>query len=154
MPIEKYSEHEVELGLATLALSGGNTGRAEKVLASKGISIPRQTLREWMEVTYPERYTATLSNMRDKVGEQVASESMEIAAMTTVVERDMVARLQRELHDVPADKLAAAVQKLAQAKEQNARTARLLRDQPTSVTEIRDPAEIIAELKSLGVIGS
>jgi hypothetical protein len=35
---------------------------------------------------------------------------------------------------------------------EQARTGRLLREQPTAISEIRDPREILEELRALGVV--
>lgn len=150
----KWNEQEIESGLAAVALCGGNTSQAEKVLASRNLPIPRSTLKDWVEHVHPERYTQTLANLKDNIGEYVASEALDIAAAQTVVEKQVVQRLQAQIMDeeVPVKDLANAAQKLAQSKEINARTSRLLREQSTNITEVRDPAEIIAELTHLGVL--
>lgn len=151
---QKWNEVEIESGLAAVALCGGNTSQAEKVLASRNLPIPRTTLKDWIESVYPERYTQTLANLKDNIGEYVASEAMDIAAAQTIAEKQVIQKLQSQIvgEEMPVKDLANAAQKLAQAKETNARTSRLLREQSTNITEVRDPAEIIAELTHLGVL--
>jgi len=90
--------------------------------------------------------------MRKEIGEQTANEASEIAGLATQVERSLIENLQDSLHDLEAREMANAALKVAQVKEINVRTSRLLRDQPDSITEIRDPADILAELKHLGLV--
>ena len=90
--------------------------------------------------------------MRQEIGEKVSDEAIEIAGQATQVEKQLIEELQEKLHEIPEGQLAKSALAMAQSKEINPRTARMLRDQPTSITEVRDPDDIIAELKHLGLV--
>lgn len=147
-----YGEVEVQTGLRVLALCGGNTTRAAKQLEGAGIPVHRRTLADWRDRLYSVRYEETLAELRQEIGQRVSDEAMEIAGQATEVEKELIAGLQKELHEIPAGQLAKSALAMAQVKEINSRTARMLRDQPTSITEVRDPQDIIAELRHLGLV--
>ena len=144
-----YTETDYQLGMRCLALCGGNTTRAAKQMEQAGRPVPKDTLRDWKDKP---RYQEVLTEMRAEIGEQTANEASEIAGLATQVEKKLIEGLQNSLHDLEARELANAALKMAQAKEINVRTSRLLRDQPDSITEIRDPADILAELRHLGLV--
>lgn len=145
----EYSEKDRQLGMRCLALAGGSPTRAQRQMEAAGRPVPRETLRDWKETA---DYQLVLSDMRKEIGEQTANEASEIAGLATQVERSLIENLQGSLHDLEAREMANAALKVAQVKEINVRTSRLLRDQPDSITEIRDPADILAELKHLGLV--
>ena len=147
-----YNEIEIQTGLRVLALCGGNITRAHKQLAGAGKHIPKSTLRDWRNETYCVRYEEILADLRQEIGEKVSDEAMEIAGQATQVEKQLIEELQEKLHEIPEGQLAKSALAMAQSKEINTRTARMLRDQPTSITEVRDPDDIIAELKHLGLV--
>lgn len=149
-----YNEMDIEMGLRLMALNGGSPTKAHRQMVSAGRPVPISTLKDWRENAHSVRYAETLSELRAEIGETVASEATEIAGLATQVEKELITNLQNQLHDLEARELANAALKMAQAKEINVRTARVLRDQPTSITEVRDPNDIIAELTHLGLVAN
>lgn len=147
-----WTELDVATGLRVLALYGGNASKASRALIAEGRPIPESTLLSWRNEKYAVQYEDLVYEMRQSIGQKVSDESMEIAAKATEVESALIAATQANLHDIPAKDLAKAALNMAQIKRTNIESARLLRNEPTQITEVRNVDESLEELKSLGVI--
>ena len=147
-----FTEADVEVGLRLLVLSGGDESRAARLMASEGRPVDPRTLRSWRDERYAQRYSALTHEIANDISLETASRSMELAGMAQSVEEDMIREAQHKLKDIPARDLARSALAMAQIGETHTKTSRLLRDQPTSITEVRDVSEIMAELKHLEVI--
>jgi hypothetical protein len=148
----RHPPEVVELGLRLTALSGGNCGRAEKLMLNEGHSVDRRTLTRWKTEQHPDRYEQILDEIRRELDDETKDMSKVLASQAQVVEQDMIRELATELHDIPARDKASAVRNLAQAASTHVQIDRLLSEKPTSITETRPPSEIIAELREFGVI--
>jgi hypothetical protein len=147
-----YSELDVAVALRALALYGGNSGKAARALAAEGRPIPSKTLQNWRDGKYAVQYEDLVYELRQSIGQKVSDEAMEIAAQASEVETALIAATQANLHDIPAKDLAKAALNMAQIKRTNIESARLLRNEPTQITENRSVDDSLAELRSLGVI--
>jgi hypothetical protein len=147
-----YTELDVAIGLRALALYGGNTAKAARALLADGRAISEKTLRSWRDGQYAVQYEDLVYELRQSIGQKVSDEAMEIAAQASEVETALISATQANLHDIPAKDLAKAALNMAQIKRTNVETARLLRNEPTQITENRSVDDSLAELRSLGVI--
>lgn len=147
-----YTELDVAVGLRALALYGGNAAKAARALVSDGRPISEKTLRNWRDGKYAVQYEDLVYELRQSIGQKVSDEAMEIAAQASEVETALISATQANLHDIPAKDLAKAALNMAQIKRTNVETARLLRNEPTQITEHRSVDDSLAELRSLGVI--
>jgi leucyl aminopeptidase len=77
---------------------------------------------------------------------------MEVATQAQDLSAEMVRRLQENLHEVPTKDLAKAALNVAQTSRTNVEVARLLRNQPNSIVEVRSVDESLDRLKELDVI--
>jgi hypothetical protein len=147
-----YTQLDVAKALRALALYGGNAARASKALTAEGLPVPVPTLEQWRSTTYPVEYEQIVYELRQKIGSQVSDGAMEVAVDAQQLSAEMIARLQRELHEVPAKELAKAALNMAQTSRTNIEVARLLRNEPTSITEVRSVDETLDVLRDLDVI--
>lgn len=113
--------------------------------------MSKQSLDQWRE-KYPVEYEGIVYELRQSIGQKVSDGAMETVAAAHEVEAALIAETQKKLHDIPAQALAKAALSMSQVKKTNAEMARLLRNEPTSITEVRAIDESLDELKSLGVI--
>lgn len=148
----QYDVETVELALRVIVLNGGNCSRAARQLLNHGYDIGRRTLTHWKDETHATRYEQVLAEVRAELDKSVADTSMAIADESQEVTALMVRDLKEKFVDMEARDLARSVQALAQASATQVQTARLLKDQPTSINELRPPSEILADLKDAGII--
>ena len=143
---------DVATGLRALALYGGNAQKAAKALLAEGRPIPAKTLTQWRNGKHAVEYEDIVHELRQAIGQKVSDEAMEVAAAASEVEAELIAETKAQLHDIPAKDLAKAALNMSQIKRTNIESARLLRNEPTQITETRNVDESIEELRSLGVI--
>lgn len=150
--LAKHPHEDVEVALRVLALCGGDARRAHSLLLGRGYEIPRRTLSSWKTDTYAQRYHQVLTETQQEIGSHAADRAMEIAGKANAVEELLVEETELKVHEIEPKDLARSAQAMTQVKAENVRTARLLREQPTSIVEARDPAETIKELQALGIV--
>ena len=100
--LRRYSPEEIDLGLRTLALEGGNSQAAHERLKEGGLDIPSVTLRDWRNTSRVERY--------QDICVQVAPEIERV-----VVQRS--AEIQRRALDVSLKAIDAAEQQITTGSE-------------------------------------
>lgn len=149
---KQWSQLEVATALRTLALYGGNASRASSVLTAEGKPISAKVLTSWKKEKYAVEYEDIVYELRQSIGQRISDDAMEVAAAASDVEATLIAETQRQLADIPAKDLAKSALNMAQIKRNNVETARLLRNEPTQITETRSVDESLDELRALGVI--
>ena len=149
---EDFTEEDIALALRTIALVGGNCTRAATILESEGREVSHTTLRKWKDEKYPVQYEEIVYNLRESIGSKVSDGAMEVATQAQDLSAEMVRRLQENLHEVPTKDLAKAALNVAQTSRTNVEVARLLRNQPNSIVEVRSVDESLDRLKELDVI--
>ena len=97
-------------------------------------------------------YIERRQQLRERIGSQVSDGAMEVADNAQQLSQEMITRLKGELHDVPAKELAKAALNMAQTSRTNIEVARLLRNEPTSIAEVRSVDETLDVLRDLDVI--
>lgn len=147
-----WTELDVATGLRALALYGGNATRASRALNAEGLPVSAKVLTSWRKEKYAVQYEDIVYELRQKIGQKVSDDAMEVAARASEVEAELIAEAQKQLADIPAKDLAKSALNMAQIKRTNVETARLLRNEPTQITETRSVDESLDELKALGVI--
>lgn len=146
------TELDIAEALRYMALYGGNAARAAQAMLADGRPVTAETIRGWAKGKYAIQYEDIVYRLRQDIGQRVSDDAMETAAAANSVEAELIARAQAELHAIPAEQLPKAALNMAQVKRTNVETARLLRNEPTAITETRDYQESIDELKALGVL--
>jgi hypothetical protein len=147
-----FTQLDVAMGLRALALYGGNCQRASQALTAEGRPIPPGRLKKWKEEDYPVQYEEVVYTLRQKIGEQVSDGAMETAANAQQLSNQMIDLLQENLAELPASQLAKAALNMAQTSRTNIEVARLLRDQPTQITEVRTLDDSLDTLKELDLL--
>jgi len=147
----QYPEETVQLGLRVLALCGGQAAQASKLLASEGYEIHRNTLTGWKNRAYAHRYLEMLHEHRQEISARTADMAMELAGRAQTVSAQLIEKTEEKIDEIPPKDLARSALAATQVTAEQTRTSRLLREQPTNISAVRDPAEIIAELKALGI---
>jgi hypothetical protein len=148
----QFTEVDIALALRTLALYGGRPGPAQRSLASEGIDIAKNTLTEWKYETYPVKYEAIVDELRAEIGSKVSDGAMEIAAGAADVEAMMITNLAAAVDTIPAKDLAKAALNMSQVKKSNVETARLLRNEPTEIQEVRTVDDALDTLRDLEIV--
>jgi hypothetical protein len=152
-----YPEELVQLGLRTLALCGGNTRRAAQILEADGNRIPQSTLHRWRDHTHARRYLEIRNEMQAEIGQEIADHAMEIAGQANEVEEQLIAKMAANVDDLPIENskdmanAARSFASVAQGRDLALRNANLLREKPTKISRVENPAELIRELEALGV---
>lgn len=148
----EFNELDRAVAFKVLALNGGNYSKAARALKSEGRPIHPDTLQRWREETYPVEYETIVEEMRSRISSHVSDGAMETAVNAQEVTGEMIARLQENLHEVPIKDLPKAALNMAQTSRTNAEVARLLRNEPTSIVEVRTIDESLDVLRDLDVI--
>lgn len=146
-----YTELDKAEALRALALYGGSPAKAARALASEGRIISTATLTSWRE-EHAVQYEEIVHGLRQQIGQHMSDTAVEVAGQAADLEAQMIARAQENLHEIPAAQLPKAALNMAQVKRTNIEVARLLRNEPTQITENRSVYESLDELKALGVI--
>lgn len=147
-----FSQLDIAMGLRALALYGGNCQQASRALTAEGRPITPDRLKKWKEEDYPVQYEEVVYTLRQKIGEQISDGAMEVAANAQQLSNQMIDLLQENLAQIPASQLAKAALNMAQTSRTNVETARLLRDQPTQITEVRTVDDSLDTLKELDIL--
>jgi hypothetical protein len=148
---EAYSEEEIERGLVEVAMCAGNTRRAHRQLEARGLTIPRETLKDWTTRHHLARYEEVRLEVLPRVHAKLAQESEDLAREYAAAEHAALDRFRAELPNLRAADAASAVRNLATSRGISLDKAHVLRGRPSSIVERRDPAEIVDALARLGV---
>jgi hypothetical protein len=70
-----WTPEDVERGLGTLALYGGNAAEAHRRLKAEGLPIPESTLKHWRTTLHVDRY----SHIRAELAPKVQARAAELA---------------------------------------------------------------------------
>lgn len=147
-----WGEEDVATALHVLALNGGDCTRAREILTAEGRPIPLKTLLDWKNNIHAVRYEETVYNLRKEIGSVVSDRAMANATAANNLQAEMLAKAAETLAIDPPKDLTKAALNLALVQKNNVETARILRDQPTSIVEVRNVDETIADLADLGII--
>lgn len=147
-----FTQLDIAMGLRALALYGGNCQRASQALTAEGRPIPPGRLKQWKEDDYPVQYEEIVYTLRQKIGEKISDGAMEVASAAQSLSHQLIDQLQENLVELPASQLAKAALNMAQTSRTNIEVARLMRDQPTAITEVRTLDDSLDTLKDLDVL--
>jgi hypothetical protein len=88
-----WTPEDVERGLGTLALYGGNAAEAHRRLKAEGLPIPESTLKHWRTTLHADRYSHIRAELAPKVQARAAElcedESLEQAALSAKVRAEL-----------------------------------------------------------------
>jgi hypothetical protein len=143
-----YTEAETEQGLVALAVCSGNSRRAARLLADRGLPIPRSTLKQWPDL-YPDQYAAVQTRILPELKARLAEEHTALAEDLMDLSREMSARLMQEYGELPVRDLPSGVRNITVASAIHTDKARDLRGDPTTVVEHRSIADIKRRLREL-----
>lgn len=146
------NQMDVALGLRAVALYGGDYVKAARAMLAEGRPIEAPVLKSWREDEYPIEYERIVYELREKIGSQVSDGAMEVAVEAQQVSAELTADLQGRSHELKANELAKAALNMAQVSRTQVEVARLLRNEPTSITEVRTVNESLDVLQDLDVI--
>jgi hypothetical protein len=149
--IGQYGADDRETALRLLAHNGGNVQRTIAQLQSEGRAIDGSHLANWRDITHARRYAELCIEVANDVSANAAGEAMEIATEASLAEREYLAAARAKIDEVPARDLARSAQALTQVKAGQIHSARLLREQPTTITETRDLGELVEILEHANV---
>ena len=107
-PKGRYSVEEREQGLIAVAICGGNTHRASRELADRGLEIPRTTLASW-QTNHADRYERIRSEVVPKVHARMARESEDLARRYAEEEHKLMDELAAKRGEMKGSELAGAI---------------------------------------------
>lgn len=142
-------DDEVNLALKLLALTSNATLTLEQ-LEAQGISLHRNTLRQWRDKYFPRRYAQIRRELGREVSEEVAGRALERALEADEAEQAYIQAALAKVEEVEPNHLAKNALALANAKSTNVEKAQLLRNQPTEIKRV-NVEEAISTLERLGV---
>lgn len=145
----RFTEHERQLALTELALSGGNCGLAERRLAARGVNHPgERTLRDW-KTRHADQYEKAVELVQGKISEFIARDQEEIALRTAPVVIEAVEATRRQIAEGKCDRPSTAARDLATVTGIAVDKGQLLRNRPTQIVESRNAEEILRRLQEL-----
>lgn len=147
-----YTELEVAQGLRQLALYGGNLQRTSDTLKAEGLEVSTATLKRWRNEDYPVQYEDIVYKLRQTIGSQVSDGAMEVAVDAMDASAQLVERVQQNLTEIAPKDAAKAALNLAQTGRTHVEVARLLRNEPNSIVEVRSVDESLDRLEELDVV--
>ncbi len=147
-PGSRYANAEQERGLVALALCSGNSRRAAKLLADRGLPIPRSTLKQWPDL-YPDQYAGVQTRVLPELKARLAEEHTALAEDLMDLSREMAGRLMIEYTELPVRDLSSGIRNATVASAVHTDKARDLRGEATTVVEHRSIKEIERRLREL-----
>lgn len=145
-----HHDDEVNLALKLIVLSNNRLSDVQEQLAEQGLTIHRNTLREWRERQFPRRYAQIRKDLGREINEEVAGRALERALEADDAERKYIQEAVARIGEVDANHLAKNALSLATAKATNVEKAQLLRGLPTERKQV-DVEEAISTLERFGV---
>lgn len=145
---------QVELAFVTLALCNGNSKKAALALRNTpvyGFKVDPTSLRAWRDKD-PERYVRTQERLMPEIRARAGDAYATLSELQAEVATEATERLQKELPNVPIERLPQAVQQTTLASGISTDKAREYRGEATVVHEHRDAKQILRRLKSRGVV--
>lgn len=117
MSKQRYSDKEIEVGLATYALVSGMREKGEAVLTEEGLTIPWETVRNWARRTHHERYEKIRVDLEDAVHTQLADDHAALAKTAMKLEDETLASLAVKIQsgELNGKELAAVLRAVAPA---------------------------------------
>lgn len=148
MPEHRYTTEQVERALRALVLADSNIKLAKRRLEADGLTIPERTLRDWR--TEHAARIAALHEQRDWVTKGQAEDFEGLTSELTTAAQDALGKLaeREDWDDMNIASLGKYVQSLITSAAIATDKGRLLRDQPTVITESRDLASLLKQLQS------
>ena len=147
MPLiaDRYTPEQIDRALKALVLADKNVGTAARRLEQDGLPIPERTLRDWRNIHAAQ--IEVLEETRDRWVQIDSAEDWEsFNADALGAAKKMIAELSRreDWESMNVQSLANAIQKVTTAAAIGTDKSRLLRDQPTQITESRDLPALMA----------
>lgn len=143
----RYSEEEVERGLQTVALVGGNCAEA-----SRRLDMPEETLRVWAKEMHADRYREIRTELVPQIHAKVAQDSEDLALSLAEAEKQTLEQFMGQIEELDPKDTTTALRNLTVSKGINVEKAQLGRDRPTAIVQQRELAYVRAALQQLGVL--
>lgn len=147
----RYPESVIDLALRLHVMAGGRSTVAADQLQSEGINIARQTIENWVNHSFPQRYWQIRKDLGEEISEDVAGRALERARRADEAQALVLEETINNVKQISPDALPKAAQALANSKKQDIEMSQLLRNKPTSRPQI-DIKGTIASLERLGVV--
>ena len=74
----RHTDQEVDAALEVLIICGGVLKRAAKILKEEGLTMNRDTLRDWRDRQFPRRFAELRHKLAPAISENVAGRALEI----------------------------------------------------------------------------
>jgi hypothetical protein len=148
-----YTPEEVDVGLTTLALCGGDSKEAERRLEAAGSLIPSSTLRDWRTSVHPDRYVELCHLHAPEIEKRVIQRSQEIQQRALDVSLKAINAAEQQLDANEAKDPGALAKNLALTHGIITDKSLTLQGRPSSIVGTTDARELLAEIrKDLGAI--
>ena len=147
----QLSEADIDLGLRTLVVFGGNERAAAKQMEAEGRPVSKESLVKMRDETHPHKYLQLQFEMANDVSAAMANRATEIAVQADDTSEKLIRRANEVLNAIPEKDVARSALQMAQLADLNTRRTRLLREQPESITRIENPDDLLADLEAMGV---
>ena len=141
-----------EVALREIAACDGSLKQAVEALAAKGIQAERGALKALKNYAMPAEYRRICTELASQKEEAQAAEHEYRARQALDAEEVYLRRAKKELPNVPARDLPGAVRNFATAAGIHSDKARVLRGQPTTITETRSAQDIVRRLVEMKVL--
>lgn len=148
----RHSDEEVDAALQVLILCGGVLKRAAKILKEEGLTMNRDTLRDWRDRQFPRRFAEIRHRLAPEISENVAGRALERAQEADEAQRKYIREAVAKIDEVSPDHLAKNAKALGDAAAQNVGVAQLLRDRPTSISKDKTVEDLLGTLERLKVL--
>ena len=153
--LRRYSPEEIDLGLRTLALEGGNSQAAHERLKEGGLDIPSVTLRDWRNTSRVERYQDICVQVAPEIERVVVQRSAEIQRRALDVSLKAIDAAEQQITNGEAKDPSATAKNLALTHGIITDKTLILQGRPTNIDLTLDARDLIAEIrKDLGSIPS
>src|SRR5215213_5750320 len=140
-----YTREDIIRAMTTLAFCNGRVRTAKRELERMGVRTPSEvTLKNWRT-----RHAAIYEDAVSRLDETVIPELGELNRSQILFQKLAYDRLVDEVDEMEPGQLSNAARNAAVGMSIGIEKEQLLKGQPTSVTEVRDPAAILKELNEL-----
>ena len=148
----RYTQEQIDYGLAVVALFAGSGEKASEELAKEGKPIPKSTLQAWKN--HPDgRYDRVCKLVQDKLADKIAARAESVAIAAADVELKILERIDQTYGSLDAKDLPGALRNVTTTKSLNVeKVVNPFRGRPSHITETRDATQLLASLaRKLGL---
>lgn len=143
----------VETALLTCAMVGGSDEHASKLLATKGVTVNRKTLRDW-RTRYPNRYRELCERHKAEIEGEITSTVRSLVLRASHVAQQALDLEEQRIAAGEVNDAASSLRNISTTIGIGVDKILLMEGRPTAITEQRSSDDVLRGLQDKGYVDS